>query len=111
VSKAKEKDLVNYVVTGSRYQVMNEKGEAIPEFGVGLFRSGIHLDVAIKLYVEMVANGVGVGSPWNGQTKAIARQLAATAFALSEVFLDEMDKHLRRPPPPPPEDNPASVRK
>ena len=99
---------MNYVLTGSRYQVLNEKGEAMPEFGVGMFRSGIHLDVAIKLYVEMIARLPG--NSGNGAAKATARSLAASAFSLSEVFLDEMDKHFRRPASSP-EDNPVPVRK
>jgi hypothetical protein len=108
----KSTDKVNYVVTGSRYQVTDSEGKTLPEFGVGKLRSGIQLDLALKLYVEMVTERPGL--PWNGETKATARQVAATAFALSEVFLDELDKHFRTPPPPPPsppENNSVKIRK
>jgi hypothetical protein len=102
---SKSRDPVNYVLIGSRYQVVNEKGDLLPEWGVGVFRSGIQLDLAAKLYVELVAGQVG--SSWDGESKRVARELAAAAFSLSEVFLDEVDKHLRRPPP---EDNNDSRR-
>lgn len=97
MNKPKERDFVNYVVVGSRYQVLNEKGEAVPEFGVGRFRNGIHLELAMNLYTGMAKS---IQPPLNAQSKALARQCAAGAFALSEVFLDEMDKHLKMPPPP-----------
>jgi len=106
VNRIKEKDFVNYIVTGSRYQVHNEKGEPIAEFAQGIFRTGVRLDLASKLYLQLVdKQGGGGGSPWNGEAKRLAKaaELAATAFALSDVFLEEMDKHFRTPPPP--EDN------
>ena len=99
----KPKDFVNYIVVGSRYQVLNEKGEATSEFGVGVFRSGIHLRLAEKIYVRLVDKLAG--ESLNGATmKRSARELAAQAFTLTEAFLEEIDKHFRRPPPPPPEE-------
>jgi hypothetical protein len=108
---SKSTDLVNYVLTGSRYQVMNEKGEPMNEFGVGVFRSGIRLDLAVKLYVELATTKPAL-SPWNGEAKrtAQARELAKAAFDLSDIFLEEMDKHFRRPLPPPGEEDSDSVR-
>ena len=104
---SKPKDLVNYVVIGSRYQVMNEEGKPMPEFGVGVFRSGIQLELARELYVALVTKQLGGPLSWNGDAKRLDRaaELAEIAFALTEVFLDEVDKHFRRPPPPPPEEN------
>ena len=100
MNKPREKDFVNYIVTGSRYQVLNEKGEPTSEFGVGLFRAGIRLELASKLYLQLLDKQTG--SPWNLEAKRItkAAELAATAFALSEIFLEEMDNHFRLPPPP-----------
>ena len=90
-------------------QVMNAEGKPTNEFGVGVFRSGIRLDLATKLYIELISRKSG--GFWNGNAKANARELAATAFALSEVFLEEMDEHLRPPPPEPPEDDPLKYRR
>jgi hypothetical protein len=100
VNTSKEKDLVNYIVTGSRYQVHNEKGEPLSEFASGVFRAGIRLDLASKLYLALLDKQTG--GPWNPEAKRLtkAAELAASAFALSEVFLEEMDKHFRTPPPP-----------
>jgi hypothetical protein len=90
---SKTKIPVNYVLTGSRYQVTNEKGEQVPEFGVGRFRSGIRLELAMDLYGRMVTHGAYGGS---APDKATARNLAASAFSLTEVFLEEMDKDFHR---------------
>lgn len=90
---SKAKDPVNYILTGSRYQVVNDKGEAVPEFGVGIFRSGIRLQLAMDLYGRMIAaRTTEVSYP----EKAEARGLAANSFALAEAFLDEMDKDFHR---------------
>ena len=99
---SKTKDPVNFVVVGSRYQVMNEKGEAVPEYGVGRFRGGIHLELAMSLYTSMVT------AHWQESLPTDAKRLAASAFSLTEAFLDEMDKHFRVPPP---SDNNNSRRK
>jgi hypothetical protein len=94
MSKTKEKDVVNYIITGSRYQVVNDKGETIPEFGVGVFRNGVKLSLASDLYGRMVtARTTELTYP----DKASARTLAANAFSLAEAFLEEMDKHFRMP--------------
>jgi hypothetical protein len=86
---SKSKDPVNYVLTGSRYQVVNDKGETVPEYGVGMFRSGIRLQLAMDLYARMMTE-----KPM--PDKVLARQIAANAFILSEAFLDEMDKDFHR---------------
>jgi hypothetical protein len=88
MSKAKD-DPVNYVLTGSRYQVVNDKGETVNEFGVGMFRSGIRLQLAVDLYSKLV---IKADSP----SSADARRLAANAFSLTDVFLDEMDRDFHR---------------
>jgi hypothetical protein len=94
---SKTKDPVNFVVVGSRYQVVNQKGETLPEFGVGRFRSGIQLELAMDLYGRMIAaSTTNISYPTNVE----AKRLAASAFSLSEAFLDEMDKHFRMPVPP-----------
>ena len=64
---------------------------------MGRFRSGIQLELAMDLYGRMVAVSTTTGSYPTG---AEAKRLAASAFSLSEAFLDEMDKHFRIPPPP-----------
>lgn len=108
MSNKPKNDPVNYIVVGSRYQVFNEEGEQVPEFGVGVFRNGIRLDVAKQLYVQLLDK---ISDPWNAELKRSARELAATAFSLSEIFLEEVDKHFRRPPPPPvPEIKPNGTR-
>ena len=97
MNKLREKDFVNYIVTGSRYQVHNEKGEPTPEFGQGIFRDGIRLKLASKLYEMLVGNTVR--GPWNEKTQRAAREAASAAFNLTEVFLEEMDERFRRPLP------------
>lgn len=96
----KSKDPVNFVVVGSRYQVMNDKGEAVPEYGVGRFRNGIKLDLAMDLYGRMVTQALDIMKPGLGPDKTAVRTLAANAFALTEAFLEEMDKHFRITTPP-----------
>lgn len=98
--ESKEKELVNFVVVGSRYQVANEKGELVPEYGMGRFRSGIQLELAMALYSNMVNRETISTGPWTSTSKATAATLAANAFSLTEVFLEELDKSFYRPPMP-----------
>jgi hypothetical protein len=101
VNKLKEKDLVNYIVVNSRYQVINEKGEPTSEFAQGIFRNGVRLKLAVKLYLQLIDKQGSGSAPWNGEAKRMAKaaELATTAFALSDIFLEEMDKHFRTPLP------------
>ena len=100
MSKTKEKDVVNYIITGSRYQVVDKEGNAIPEFGVGIFRNGGKLQIASDLYGRMVTQALDIMKPGLGPDKMVIRSLAANAFTLAEAFLEEMDKHFRMPLPP-----------
>ena len=96
MSKTKEKDIVNYIITGSRYQVVDKDGNTVPEYGVGVFRNGVKLQVASDLYGRMVAART---NETTYPDKAAARFLAANAFTLAEAFLEEMDKHFKMPLP------------
>jgi hypothetical protein len=90
---SKLKEPVNYVLVGSRYQVKNDEGEMVPEFGVGRFRSGIRLELAMDLYGRMIAaRTTEVSCP----DRAEARSLATNAFNFTDIFLDEMDKDFHR---------------
>lgn len=108
-TRAKEPDHVNYIVTGSRYQVVNEKGEPLPETGVGVFRSGVQLEIARSLYRAMVSQRTaekGFTTLQSAPERDFARKLAKSAFDYTDIFLEEMDKRMRRPAPPNDGDSP-----
>jgi hypothetical protein len=93
----KQTDKVNFIVVGSRYQMINpETKEPVGEWGVGVFRQGVMLDLARQLYVELVIERNGLRSDQEEEEKA--QRAAARAFELAQIFTEEMDKHFKMPP-------------